>query len=255
MTNYIIQVSDDALMEMSLVSLEGYIVPMRSPKPSKKSHDGLEACGLLWGHQVVLPDGDILYSVEKLTVDSMAYRCPGEVWPSNGLGVIKDLITSYWPKYEFLGDFHTHPYEHYTEVKELQGWEFSEADRRSMVYKASTEIDFRLSLVMTISSLKRATNRKPDDFTHYITWDFNNYRFWLNACVVHRHIDDDPEADGFEPEDDVRISLYPNGSDWAEKYSECDEVEGIFLHCPYLSPPWAVTEFGRKAGRNHEPGL
>ena len=108
MSNYVIQVSDEALMEMSLSALEAYVVPECQPK-NKKLRTELETCGLLWGHEITLPNGDIFFAVQKLTIDAMAYRRTDSVWPSEGLRVIKDMITSYWPQYSFLGDFHTHP--------------------------------------------------------------------------------------------------------------------------------------------------
>jgi len=93
----------------------------------------LETYGLLWGHEIILPDGNILYSVQKMTVDAMAYRRTDSVRPSDEKKVIKDIITSYWPQYSFLGDFHSHPYEHYKKVEEIKGYEFSEGDRTSMI--------------------------------------------------------------------------------------------------------------------------
>jgi len=125
MTNYIIQISDDdiiqisddALMEMSLAALEAYVIPQsHTNKSAKELRTELETYGLLWGHEIFLPDGNILYSVQKLTVDAMADRRTDAVWPSKGLMVIKDMITSYWPQYSFLGDFHSHPYEYYKDV-------------------------------------------------------------------------------------------------------------------------------------------
>lgn len=137
MSNYIIQISDDALMEMSVAALEAYVVPQRYVNKSGKFLETeeleLETYGLLWGHEVLLPDGDILYSIQKLTIDTMAHRRADSVYPSDGLNVIKDMITSYWSKYSFLGDFHSHPYEHFSEVEQIQGYEFSEPDRKAMI--------------------------------------------------------------------------------------------------------------------------
>jgi len=57
MTNHIIQISDDALMEMSLATLEAYVVPQRQigKLGSKGIKTELETYGLLWGHEVLLP--------------------------------------------------------------------------------------------------------------------------------------------------------------------------------------------------------
>ncbi len=238
MTNHIIQISDDALMEMSLATLEAYVVPQRQigKLGSKGIKTELETYGLLWGHEVLLPDSDILYSVRKLTVDSMAERRNSSVLPSEGLNVVKDLITSYWPQYSFLGDFHSHPYEHYKDVEEIKGYEFSEGDRESMLQKKENDDDFRISLVMTIASLKKASNSEPKFISeNTINWTFNNYRFWLSACLVYREYDE--EKDELD-----EIVLLPNSSSWKKEYSS-DDIDDVYLHCPYLSSPWQIETF------------
>jgi hypothetical protein len=239
MPNYIIQISDDALMEMSLAALEAYVVPERQVSPKKKLKTELETYGLLWGHEITLPDGDILYSVQKLTVDAMAHRRTDSVFPSGGLKVMKDMITSYWAQYSFLGDFHSHPYEHYTDVENIKGYEFSEGDRKSMEINKNSDDDFRISLVMTIASLKKISDSQPEQIAdNIICWTFNNYRFWLNACLVHNEYDED--------EDEITV-LLPNSPHWKKKY-ESSEVNNVCLHCPYLSRPWQTTKFGKKIG-------
>lgn len=242
MRSYIIQISEESLMEMSIASLEAYVIPQRKDNAKKKGlQTELETYGLLWGNEVILPDGDILLSIKKLTVDSMADRQPNCVWPSDGLSVIKDVITSYWPQYELLGDFHSHPYNHYTEVEELKGYDFSEGDRKFMLSNREKDDDYRVCLVMAISSLKRTSNAEPQHLDHNIVcWTFNNYRFWLNACLV--------------DEENNQINLIPNSSHWEKNY-QSNQVSNVFLHCPYLTGPWQATEFGKKIGRgNHMPG-
>lgn len=49
--NYIIQVSNEAWMEMSLATLEAYMVPQHQMS-KKKQETQLESYGLLWGHGV-----------------------------------------------------------------------------------------------------------------------------------------------------------------------------------------------------------
>jgi len=245
MATFTIQISDDALMEMTLAALEAYVIPQRNPKQSINSiKTELETYGLLWGHEIDLPDGNVIISVRKLTVDAMAYRRNDSVWPSDGLRVIKDMITSFWPQYSFLGDFHSHPYEHYKDVQELNGYEFSEGDRKAMIANKQNDRDFRVSLVMTISSLKRASNSPPKFVdNHIISWTFNNYRFWLNACLIHN-----------SSEENNPIVLSPNSTHWKKTY-ESDEIDAVYLHCSYLHNPWQVTRFGRKMGPgNHESG-
>jgi hypothetical protein len=237
-------------MEMSVAALEAYVVPQCHVNKSGKFLEAeeleLETYGLLWGHEVFLPDGDILYSIQKLTIDTMAHRRTDFVHPSNGLNVIKDMITSYWSKYSFLGDFHSHPYEHFAEVEQIQGYEFSEADRKAMLNQKQRDDDFRVSVVMTIASLKRSSEIEPRGLaSNIICWTFNNYRFWLNACVVYKDYTTDNEVKT------KKISILPNSPHWKTTYKpeKYNDIEEVYLHCSYLQPPWQVTRFGKKAGK------
>jgi hypothetical protein len=241
-------------MDMTVAALEGYMVG----KPNQKKRKELEAYGLLWGHRVLLPDGDWLYSVQKLTTDSMAARASDSVTPSEGIGIIKDLVTSYWPQYSLLGDFHTHPYPHYSDVKKVRGYEFSEDDRLHTLEMAEVDEDFRLSLVLTIASLRKTTNALPESFNDQcITWDFSNYRFWLNACIALSSEDlklaGDEESEEAEVEGELEpLVLCPDSGDWEETY-EVEDV-AVLIHCPYLEFPFPASEFGKKRKERHIPG-
>lgn len=262
MVNFIIHISSDALMEMSLATLEAYVVPQctlrKSSKPPKTE---LETYGLLWGHEVRLPDGDFLYHVEKMTVDAMAERRHDFVIPSEGMGVMKDMVTSFWPQYALLGSFHSHPYDHYLEVNKIKGYEFSEADRQHMIALKCIDGDIRLALVMTIASLKKISDSVPQTIdNHIVCWTMSNYRFWLTACIIEYESGDDENDEDSENADEMddvgeeSVLILPNSSDWDETY-EHDVIGGVYLHCPYLSDPWQVTAFGKKVGLGrHLPG-
>ena len=244
MTNYVIQISEAALMDMSVAALEGYM----AVKPGQKVRKELEAYGLLWGHEILLPDEDILYAVEKMTIDSLALRRSTSVIPSNGISIIKDLLTSYWPQYSLLGDFHTHPCESLGEVTKKAGYEFSEVDRKGTLEMAAADPDFRVSLLMTIASLGRTVEKAPEYDGECIVWDFGNYRFWLTACIA--GITAEGDEDDADDEAVGDFFLYPNSSEWKVQY-EPEDVDDVILRCPYLLHPWAATEFGRRRGDNH----
>lgn len=133
-----------------------------------------------------------------------------------------------------------------------------------MLALANDDINFRVGLVMTIASLKRASEMPPEQIdSHIICWTMNNYRFWLTACAI---IETEPEAgmDHDDEPDDVsdlwdedeatnEVILLPNSSDWSESY-EAEDIH-VILHCPYLTHPWPATMFGRidNSGK-HQPG-
>jgi hypothetical protein len=164
----------------------------------------------------------------------MAHKTNESVYPADGLRVFKDLITSYWPQFSYLGNFHSHPYEHYSIVNEIKGFEFSDEDRSFFIDCKNEDDDFRVAIVMTISSLlKQSKKTKPKSIAdNILCWTFNNFRFWLNACVVSK----DSEHGN--------VTLLPNSPHWQEKYGS-NEVGHIYLHCPYLESPWQATKFGK----------
>lgn len=243
MANYIIHVSNDALMEMIIGTLEAYVIPRRAANNQTETETELETYGLLWGHEVTLPDGDILYSIDKLTIDGMADRRIDSILPSDGLEVVKDVITSYFPQHALLGDFHSHPYPHYTEVKQCKGYHFSEDDLQSMLASRQHDSDFRVSLVMTIAALKRCSEQPYENIAPNIAcWTFNNYRFWLTACVL------------FDGPTSEQVGALPNSPHWSLQFLHPD-IDEVLLHCPYLQGPWQVTRFGKKVGQGqHRPG-
>jgi hypothetical protein len=260
-SNHIIQISSEALMEMSLATLEAYTTPRRLKNGKNARPQAVETYGLLWGHEVFLPDGDILYSVEKMTLDAMAYRGSDEVMPSEGRKITKDLITSYWPNYSFLGDFHTHPFDHYKDVNDAQGYAFSEVDRQSLESAREEDPDFRISIVSTIASLHRAVEAFPKHLApHIVTWDFGNYRLWLNACLLHGIPESvrraNPDEEGEEEEgDEEGVVILPNSPHWEETY-ESENVGEVSINVPSLTGPWAATAFGRRqrCDGKHNPG-
>lgn len=104
---YVVRVHENALIQMCLSGLEAYSIWHRQKGPRTR----LETYGALWGHELSLPGGPTVYSVEMATVDTSAERTHDAVTPVwDALQLKRDVMTSFWPQYDFLGDFHTHPY-------------------------------------------------------------------------------------------------------------------------------------------------
>lgn len=105
---YVVKVSEAALAQICLNGLEAYVIGGNGPKGRTNL---LETYGLLWGHEVSLPDGKTLYSIEFMSVDTSAATTRNSFLPNpSALHMKTDIISSFWPQYEFIGDFHTHPY-------------------------------------------------------------------------------------------------------------------------------------------------
>ncbi|MEO5327834.1 MAG: hypothetical protein H7829_06275 [Magnetococcus sp. THC-1_WYH] len=255
--SYIIRVSDHALMELTLAALEAYVV--RHPMKKKKDESAyLEAYGLVWGDLVELPDGDTLFHVENATVDAMAKATSNWVRPSNGVDMKKDVITSYWPGISFLGDFHTHPYDHYKDVGVNQ-YKFSDQDRKRLEDIDILDPDFRISLVLTIAPLQRKSSSSgKQEKLNTVSWTMGHFRFWLTAYIILPVVNPN---EGDPP--DIGYLVYPRHSDWpkpAEVYGDrvdedlLDLEPAVFLHVPSVTGLFEATAFGKFKHGEFEPG-
>lgn len=111
---YIIRIGENALIQMCLNGLEAYSI---AHKEGKRFQKHLETLGLLWGHELELSNKKTLYCVELASVDTSAERYHDSCEPNDdALELKRNILTSFWPQYDFLGDFHTHPYKNYLEV-------------------------------------------------------------------------------------------------------------------------------------------
>jgi hypothetical protein len=190
----------------------------------------------LWGHEAALSDGRTLYSVEFMSIDTSACRTRHSVEPADAaLALKRDLMTSFWPHYDFLGNFHTHPYtESYKKVTERKLYQFSEQDFLNIICHSDhwTRHNYRVGLVMAITLLDKKSSR-DDRILADGTMEFTlgNYRLWLKGHVA--HLDEDEEE------------------------IELAEEQEVMLLCPSITGLYEFTKFGRgRKGRSvrHECG-
>ncbi|MDD4239566.1 MAG: hypothetical protein PHT62_13595 [Desulfotomaculaceae bacterium] len=179
MSNHIIRISENALIQLCLSGLEAYSVPH---KGVRKQKNRLETYGLLWGYEALIKGETKLYNVEFVSIDTSAKQDHASVDPSNqSLQLKGELITSFWPHYDFLGDVHTHPYEHYTDVLPIKGYNYSSTDIKRIedntVYWSI--YNYRVGLVLTVSRLHSKPRRglvQLDKST--IEFTLGKYRLW-----------------------------------------------------------------------------
>ncbi len=185
---YYVRLSEDALVQVVLAGLEAYCV--------EHAHDGrrrfgVETYGSLWGHQVRSNgDGPTIYCVEQVGIDTSAERDRYSVHPSSeALTLKREVMASLWPQYDFLGDVHTHPFNHMSEVTGPQRG-FSQIDIDDIVSHSAywENHGYRVGMVLSIAWMKRATPDPKveivDDTTVCVT--LKNVRMWLKACVAYR---------------------------------------------------------------------
>lgn len=202
---YIVIISENALIEMCLSSLEAYSV---SHKGNSGYKTGLEAYGLLFGHESALPNGKTVYCIEFVSVDTSTERERDCCTPNHkALELKRDLLTSFFPQYEFIGDFHSHPCrEAYRKVVK-HTYRFSPADYLHVEGNSDfwMQHGYRCGIVITITLLKNKTkskNRWIDSST--IEFTLGNYRLFLKGYVA--ALDEDEEK--IELVDEKNMNLY-----------------------------------------------
>ena len=214
-----VHLSESAFMHLCLAGLESYLV----------REEPLETYGLLWGNVVETEDEDNEYRdyrVDHVTVDIDAERGEAEVAPNDrNLEVKRQMVNAFWPHVSFLGNFHTHPYEHYKNDRVVHNryFVFSEHDRCFVEHHAEywCDMGLEIALVLTIAGMDipgwRAPRRMPNN-SNAIEWTMDRYRVWLAAYSVER-ADDAPE-----------LLLHPCEQDW-NRDAEGGEYE-VQLYVP-----------------------
>ena len=156
--------------------------------------DFTETCGLLWGYarSIESADGRNHHArIEHASVDLHAERGRSQVTYNDVSNMNKKRIVEVrWPHLSLIGDFHTHPYENYSEAKRDRGWEFSDGDRASSEGPFCGDLwrECRVSLVLTIANLKKVREDKRIDghalSDNVLHWQMDNYLFWLSAYAL-----------------------------------------------------------------------
>jgi len=241
---YYIRISENVLLQLILNGLEAYTVlhPGKSRAITR-----IETYGLLWGHEIHLPkDNGILYSIEMASVDTSTERGRNYCTPNDSaLELKRDIMTSFWPQYDFIGDFHTHPYEDYKKVIEKKWYNFSNPDYESLTDYSDywMKHNYRVGLVLTIAQLTNKSQKVPRYYqNNTIEFTLGNYRLWIKGYIVYKN-------DNYESEyNEKEITL---------AVTDHDE-DDVFLICPSLLG--LETEFssfgkgGKGSGNRHRPG-
>jgi hypothetical protein len=182
---YIVRISEPALIQMVLNGLEAYSI---GEIKSNRQHRKLETIGLLWGHEHSLEE-QILYCIEMVSIETSAERKQSSVSSEDdSLNLKHDIITSFWPHLDFIGDFHTHPYKDCKDVINDKGYFFSDYDYKSINKFSDFWINYnyRVGIVLTIATMERKGSRKHDWVNNStIEFTLGNCRMWLKTYVTY----------------------------------------------------------------------
>ncbi len=204
-------------LQLVLNGLEAYSVHHPG---NKKSKTRLETYGLLWGHEIHLPEtNDIHYSIELISIDTSAKRGRNSCnYNDSALELKRHILTSNWPHYDFLGDVHTHPHKDYKIVEANKYYNFSRDDIKDLEENSDywKKHNYRVGLVLTIAQMHKVGTRDATYLkTNLIEFTLGVYRLWIRCYVI-------LNEDTIENEEGEKKSVF--------KVSDHDE-EKVHLDC------------------------
>lgn len=233
-----ISVSDTAFMHLLMIGMEAYKL---RPWGKGTRDEYTETGGVLWGYA----RNDVNYDhvrIEHISVDLHAERSKNEITLNKKSNMNKKrIVQARWPHLCLIGDFHTHPYEKYSEAKHDRGWEYSEGDRKSWEEPLCHNVwsDLRASLVLTIAKLERVhdENRIDPDVKsdNVLYWQMGNYRFWLSAYALDKEDNDDGS---------YQFKVTPRHRRWPEPSVSGRRRGRIYLDVPTVTGSSRWFEYG-----------
>ena len=233
--NVFIVIKEAALMQLILSTLEAFAVRHLEKRTHNKY---LETYGLLWGSFTKISGNNtqnFIYTISHITIDTSAKKSKNYVEPNDEALILKkDIITSYWPYYKFLGDFHTHPYKRkkdfdYQDVERERLFEFSKEDFDFVENSAEYwyELNYRVGIVVTIIDMERATKKVEQIKDNLLVFNLGNYRIWIKGYWV-----------SYKKHNKIKARL----------------IDDIYISCPHLTGMHEFTQFGRFRYGRHEEG-
>lgn len=196
--DYLVNVSESAFRSIILATIESYS-GVSPPRGKGRSRKYLETYGLLWGYETTLRNGKPCFTVEAATTDVNAERDHTSVTPSkHGLQTMNAIVSSYWPNWRFIGDFHSHPFKPSQAMPrrpELSTEDIATVEDVDSIYPS---LGYRVCLLTSIRQMTRRGAKDPAYLgTHALEWTMHNLRLSLAAWVAA------PRARG------KRLTLFP----------------------------------------------
>jgi hypothetical protein len=186
---YVVTISENALVSLVLSSLEAYAVEKMGVH--SRHNKQLETYGSIYGQHVALNDGRTLYRVEMALYDTSAKQSKSSVqYSEDAISLKRAALGSFWPHLDYLGDFHSHPYEDLQAAKDVRGWYLSPGDRANLQDNWKSfwrNLRYRLGLVVTVAPMKRARDNGwgwTDDSYSCLEFTIGNFRMWVSASCV-----------------------------------------------------------------------
>lgn len=205
---YLVILSENALISLLLSSLEAYAIEKKGFRGKHKKH--LETYGSIYGQHIELEDGRTLFRVEMAQTDTTAKQTMDSVqYSEEAISLKRAALASFWPHLDYLGDFHSHPYETLREVRDTKGQYLSGGDRMNLEDNWESffrDLRYRLGLVVTVSAMQRVRDSGKvwaGEGLNCLEFNIGNFRLWIAAFCVY-------EDDGlgcYTEEQDISVEL------------------------------------------------
>jgi transcriptional antiterminator Rof (Rho-off) len=221
---YIVRISENALISLILNALEAYCINHKNIN----THDNikLETFGNLFGYEMKLTDGKVVYQIEIANTDTSAKQKNSSVsYNREAISLKIDTITSFWPHLDYLGEFHSHPYDSHKEAKDIKGYYLSDNDRNDLTSNSEFwgKYRHRVGLLITIGPMLRSSSRE----TQWVNTNMNcvelnlgNFKIWLTAYCSYQKRE--------------------------KMFFTKDNDDLVTLDCPHLTGlQWEHTKYGR----------
>lgn len=191
---HIVSLSEHAFFSVVAGALEAYEIERTTNLA--KPHVPVESYGNLWGYEARSRRGERVLHVCMADIEISADCGPGMVQPSaEAFQLKRGLIDRFRPELEYLGDFHSHPYDLVNdqvksalEVERKEYYRFSPSDI-THVKALKAERNYRVGLVTTVFKLAEGMRRKDEyvrtDTENYscIRFSYDDFTIWIKAHV------------------------------------------------------------------------
>jgi hypothetical protein len=155
-----------AVEDLLLAVIEGYLSPRNN---QQKGYEVYGVCLGMWRERAnrkrrqglrVARHVHILRCQPQLSADGAAYWVS---WNQKSLDALMEATRSLFPSYDLVGDFHSHPYDTFPEMRRRKGWLLSKPDERDLVRWSQHMKGLgqrpSISLVAAVSRSDRAVQR------------------------------------------------------------------------------------------------
>ena len=189
----VIYMSEQAVCSLLMSTIESYVVKNEN---MAKPQNRLETYGIFFGSETKASDGSRVIRIDMANPSNTVRQTRESVQSSpNSLIVKADLVRSCFPHLSFLGDFHTHPYRHFSEVKKCRGYYLSQTDRQALTSDSAfyKKLGYRIGMVATIAYAERACQNRasyPTKYRNRVELVIGHLRIWLTAYVARNRIKD-----------------------------------------------------------------